>query len=70
LQQRDVEAIDRYAAARGMRSRSAVVREAIAQLREVELQEAYKESFREWAADPCSADWEVAAGDGLSDETR
>ncbi|MDR0594391.1 MAG: ribbon-helix-helix protein, CopG family [Bifidobacteriaceae bacterium] len=68
LPARDVETIDRYAAAEGLPSRSAAVQAAVAQLRELGLKEDYKASFREWAADQSNQAWDAVAADGLADE--
>ena len=68
LPARDVETIDRYAAAAGLPSRSAVVQAAVAHLRERSLKEDYKASFRQWAADESNRAWDAVVADGLADE--
>lgn len=63
----DVAFIDEYAESHGVASRSAVVQQAVAQLRAVELGDAYAEAWDEWADDGDSALWDATAADGLAD---
>lgn len=64
----DVEFVDRYASERGEASRSAVVRKALALLRERELGDAYEAAWSEWAADGGEI-WDLAAGDGIGGDS-
>jgi Arc/MetJ-type ribon-helix-helix transcriptional regulator len=59
-----VRFIEQYREAHAIKSRSQVVELALRTLRERDLEAAYREAAAE--ADP---DWEIAASDGLSDET-
>lgn len=65
LQDDAVEFIDRYADARGVPSRSAVVQRAIELLRVTELGEAYSIAWLEWEADAGNDVWDASVGDGL-----
>lgn len=60
----DVEFLDRYAATRGMASRSAAVQRAVDLLRAEELGPAYEDAWRTWAGEEAD-DWEVTVADGL-----
>lgn len=66
LREDEVAAIDAYAQATGMTSRSAVIQRAIAGLRSSELETAYGQAWDDWEADDHQADWDATAGDGLS----
>jgi Arc/MetJ-type ribon-helix-helix transcriptional regulator len=68
LPESDVTVLDRYAAANHLSSRSAALHAAVSCLREEQLLEDYKASFREWGADPANAAWDGVVGDGLTDE--
>lgn len=61
----DVAFLDRYAEARGVASRSAVLRRAVRLLRAAEIGDAYAEAWDEWSGSGSAGDWEAAAGDGL-----
>ncbi len=60
----DVAFLDRYAAARGIRSRSAAVHRAVELLKAEELGPAYADAWQTWAADEAEA-WEPTIADGL-----
>ncbi|AFY77509.1 MAG: CopG family transcriptional regulator [Hydrococcus sp. C42_A2020_068] len=59
-----VRFIESYRVAKGCKSRSQVIEEALTLLQERELEEAYREASQE--IDP---DWELTVADGLADET-
>lgn len=64
----DVEFVDRYVSDHDEASRSAVVRKALALLRERELGDAYEAAWNEWVQDGGEI-WEVTAGDGLGGDS-
>lgn len=66
----DVAALDEYARAAGLRSRSAAVQRAIRMLRNPELEENYALAWDEWAASGEQAAWDETAADGLADAPR
>jgi hypothetical protein len=59
--------LDVYARERGLRSRSAAMREAVRMLRVSELVPAYEAASAEWHASGEAAAWESVASDGLRD---
>ena len=59
-----VSFIEHYKVAKGCKSRSQVVEEALALLQEQELENAYREASLE-----IDSDWELTTADGLTDET-
>ncbi|MBW4569410.1 MAG: CopG family transcriptional regulator [Tolypothrix carrinoi HA7290-LM1] len=59
-----VKFIENYKLAKGCKSRSQVIEEAVELLRNRELEEAYREASRE-----VDSDWDVTLADGLTDET-
>lgn len=65
LPDEDVEFLDSYARAQGLRSRSAVLHKAVRLLRGAELVPAYEEAFASWEESEDGADWDVTAGDNL-----
>lgn len=66
----DVEALDRYAKAAGISSRSAAIQRAIRLLGDSELEEAYAAAWEEWRASGDAAAWDTTAGDGAADAPR
>ena len=58
LPDEDVEFLDSYAQAQGMRSRSAVLHKAVKLLRGIELGSAYEDAFVSWEESDEAADWE------------
>jgi hypothetical protein len=63
LPDEDVTYLDEYAQRTGLASRSGALQRAVALLRAAELGPDYAEA---WAEDgELTADWDVAAGDGL-----
>lgn len=70
LSEDDVAALDEYARAAGLRSRSAALQHAIRLLRFADLEDDYAAAWREWEASGEQAAWENTAGDGLPDAAR
>jgi Arc/MetJ-type ribon-helix-helix transcriptional regulator len=70
LSESDVAALDKYAAASGLTSRSAAIQQAIRLLGDVELEDAYAAAWQEWQASGDSQAWEATAADGLIDVAR
>lgn len=64
LPESDVKTLDSYAAATGLRSRSAALQHAIRLLAQADLDQAYADAWDEWEAD-AGTDWETVAADGL-----
>ncbi len=64
----DVAFLDAYAREHGLGSRSGVVHEALALLRERALSADYLAAWDEWADDPDNAVWDEAT-DGLDSST-
>lgn len=64
LPQSLVKFIENYQVAKGCKSRSQVIEEAVELLRSRELESAYREASRE-----VDSDWDVTLADGLTDET-
>lgn len=65
LPDEDVEFLDSYAQARGIESRSAVVRQAVGLLRAAQLGDAYEEAWESWASASDAEAWDSAVADGL-----
>ena len=65
LPDEDVEFLDSYARAQGLRSRSAVLHKAVRLLRGAELAPAYEEAFVSWEASDDAVDWDITAGDNV-----
>jgi Arc/MetJ-type ribon-helix-helix transcriptional regulator len=63
----DVAFLDEYAGRHDVDSRSAVVQEAVAMLRESQLEVAYAQAWQEWEHSTDADLWESASGDGLGD---
>ncbi len=70
LPEEDVAALDEYARASGLRSRSAVVQRAIQLLRHQDLDQDYAEAWEEWESSGERAAWETTTDDGLADAAR
>jgi Arc/MetJ-type ribon-helix-helix transcriptional regulator len=70
LPDEDVAALDDYARAQGLKSRSAAVQRAIRMLRHPALEREYAAAWDEWTASGEAAAWESAAADGLADAAR
>jgi Arc/MetJ-type ribon-helix-helix transcriptional regulator len=65
LPDEDVEFLDSYAQAQGLRSRSAVLHKAVRLLRGAELAPAYEDAFMSWEDSGDAADWDLTAGDNV-----
>ncbi len=70
LPDEDVAALDRFAQAAGITSRSAAIQRAIRLLGERELDDCYAAAWDEWESSGEAAAWEPTAGDGLIDAPR
>lgn len=62
----DVEFIDEYSRRTGSPTRSSVIQQAIALLREASLQDAYAAAFDEWERDTDAERWETTVADGVA----
>ncbi len=65
----DVAFLDAYAREHGLDSRSGVLHEALALLRERAMSADYLAAWDEWADDADNAVWDSAAADGLDSST-
>lgn len=70
LSEAEVAALDAYARAAGLGSRSAAVQQAIRLLGDPALEDAYAAAWGEWEASGDAAAWERTASDGLADAPR
>ncbi|MBA3021808.1 MAG: ribbon-helix-helix domain-containing protein [Actinobacteria bacterium] len=70
LSEADLAALDSYARALGLKSRSAAIQAAIRQLANPELEDAYGAAWDEWEASGDAEAWEAVATDGLADAAR
>ena len=70
LSEDEVAALDKYAHAAGLGSRSAAVQHAIRLLGDPELEDSYAAAWDEWEASGDAADWDSTAADGLVDAAR
>ena len=70
LSDEEVEALDKYARAAGLPSRSAAIQQAIRLLGDPELEDAYAEAWNEWQSSGDAEAWESTAADGLVDAAR
>ena len=70
LPDEDVAALDRYAQAAGITSRSAAIQRAIRLLSSPELDDAYAAAWAEWESSGDAAAWEETTADGLTDAAR
>ncbi len=70
LSESDVAALDTYARAAGLTSRSAAVQRAIRLLGNPELQAAYEEAWQEWEESGDADVWASTTADGLPDAAR
>ena len=67
LPDKDVAALDEYARAAGLRSRSAAVQRAIRHLKHPELEQDYVAAWDEWESSGEREAWETTTADGLAD---
>lgn len=70
LSESDVEALDKFAHAAGLKSRSAAIQQAIKLLGDPELEDAYAAAWLEWEASGDAGSWEATAADGPADASR
>ena len=61
----EVETLDKYARAAGLKSRSAAIQQAIKLLGDPELEDAYAAAWQEWEDSGESEAWAVTVADGL-----
>ncbi len=61
----EVEALDKYARATGLKSRSAAIQQAIKLLGDPELEDAYAEAWQEWESSGDARAWGASLADGL-----
>ena len=62
----EVEALDKYAQAAGLKSRSAAIQHAIKLLGDPELEDAYAAAWQEWEDSGDARAWAVTVADGLN----
>lgn len=70
LSEGEVAALDRYAQAAGLKSRSAAIQQAIRLLGDPDLEAAYAAAWQEWETSGDAEAWESTAADGLADAPR
>ena len=70
LSEEDVAALDRYAEAAGLTSRSAAIQRAIRMLGDPALDDAYAAAWDEWEASGDAEAWEASLADGIVDAAR
>jgi len=70
LSESEVAALDKYAQAAGLKSRSAAIQQAIRLLGNAELQSAYEAAWQEWEDSGDADAWESATADGTVDAPR
>lgn len=70
LSESDVQALDKFALAAGLKSRSAAIQQAIKLLGNPELEDAYAEAWLEWESSGDAGSWEATVADGLADAPR
>lgn len=70
LSEDEVAALDKYALAVGLASRSAAIQQAIRLLGNPELEDSYAAAWDEWEASGDAAAWESTSADGLVDAAR
>ena len=61
----EVESLDKYARAAGLKSRSAAIQQAIKLLGDPELEDAYAAAWQEWEDSGESEAWAGTVADGL-----
>ena len=70
LSENEVAALDKYAHAAGLTSRSAAIQQAIRLLGDPELEDSYAAAWDEWEASGDAAAWESTSADGFVDAAR
>jgi Arc/MetJ-type ribon-helix-helix transcriptional regulator len=66
----DIAALDEYARAAGLPSRSAAIQQAIRLLRHPDLEDDYAAAWQEWQDEGADEAWAVTTADGLADAPR
>ena len=66
----EVAALDKYAQAAGLKSRSAAIQQAIRLLGDPELEAAYAAAWQEWESSGDAEAWESTTADGFTDAPR
>lgn len=61
----EVEVLDKYARAAGLKSRSAAIQQAIRLLGDPELEDAYAAAWQEWEDSGDAQAWAATIADGL-----
>ena len=67
LSDHDIAALDRFAKAGGLSSRSAAIQRAIHLLGDAELEDAYAVAWDEWKASDDAVAWDRTSADGITD---
>ena len=70
LPEKDVETLDKFARAWGLKSRSAAMQRAIQLLNDPDLEDDYNAAWDEWESSGEQDAWETTAADGLVDASR
>lgn len=70
LTRSEIEVVDAYAAAYGLRSRSAAIRAAVRALRSRCLEDDYARAFVEWDGSDDASLWSTTVSDGMDREPR
>ena len=70
LSEEDLAALDRYADAAGLTSRSAAIQRAIRMLGDPALDDAYAAAWEEWESSGDAAAWDSTLADGLVDAAQ
>jgi Arc/MetJ-type ribon-helix-helix transcriptional regulator len=70
LSEEDLAALDRYADAAGLTSRSAAIQRAIRMLGDPSLDDAYAAAWEEWESSGDAAAWDSTLADGLVDAAQ
>lgn len=68
LSDRDVAALDRYAKAAGLKSRSAAIQQAIRLLGDPELETAYAVAWQEWESSGDAKSWESTTASEFTEQ--
>ncbi len=70
LSESEVAALDKFAHAAGLKSRSAAIQQAIRLLGDAELASAYAAAWQEWEDSGDADAWESATAEGMADAPR
>lgn len=66
LSRLEVELLDKYARAAGLKSRSAAIQHAIKLLGDADLDDAYSAAWQEWEGSADAEAWAQTSADGLA----